>query len=319
MAEEATEDVANHSAAALKAALISMSARASGAANIQGGMNAGGMGVGSQFKGNFSTGPRIETRQRDNFYGGKSGNWNQWDRRYSNFYGGGWGYGPGYGWGINIPFGYWGGIGLGNYYGYYGYPYYGGYYNDWGPGYGDYYSYDYSSPDYVYQAPQQPVPDTEGQQGKLPPIPTTTELARLTDQQLQSFIAWAANGFSRELGQYDTGNTWIKYFHLDDLKGLAPHPPASATAGASATGAPKAENILEDVLARMDSASKNDQYKTITGTWGFQALHAALYEAVKTPDARAPDVLKGQAEMLSKSLERYRMEIVGASIWSWIP
>lgn len=278
-------------------------------ANIQGGANAGGMGTGTQFRGNFSTGPRIESRERGNFFGGSQGNWNQWDRRYSNFYGRGWGYWPGYGWGINIPFGRWGGIGLGNYYGYYGYPYYGdpyAYYNDWGPGYGDYYGYDYSSPDYAYQqAPQQPVPDAEEQQGKLPPVPTTKELARFTDQQLQSFIAWAANGFSRELGQYDTGNTWVKYFHLDDLKGLAPHPPAgSAMAETSAAGAPQAANVLEDVLARMDSASKNDQYKAITGTWGFQALHVALNEAVKSPDERAPGVLKGQAEMLGKSLER---------------
>jgi hypothetical protein len=54
----------------------------------------------------------------------------------------------------------------------------------------------------------------------------------------------------------------------------------------------------------MDTAEKNDEYKMITGSWGFQALQVALKEAARSSEEREPGVLKGQAEILAKSLER---------------
>jgi hypothetical protein len=54
----------------------------------------------------------------------------------------------------------------------------------------------------------------------------------------------------------------------------------------------------------MDTSASNDEYKVITSSWGFQTLQAALKEAARPSDEREPGVLKGQAEILDKSLER---------------
>jgi hypothetical protein len=211
-----------------------------------------------------------------------------------------------------------GDIGIGNYYGYYGYPYYGwgnwsywgpsDYYGSWSPGYDtygyDYGGYDYSSPAYAVQPNQQNV-QTEQHQGQLPPVPTSKEISRFTDRQLRSFIAWVANGFTRELGQFSTGDTWVKYFRLNDLKDFSPHAPGdTATAQTSGTAGSRTQNEIDIALDRFNSASKNDEYKAITNTWGFQALQVALKEAARSPKEREPAVLRGQAEMLNKSLER---------------
>jgi hypothetical protein len=152
--------------------------------------------------------------------------------------------------------------------------------------------------------------DNQGEE-KQPPIPTSKEVARFTDQQLQSFISWTANGFTQELGQYQSGDTWVKYFRLADLKALAPRAPggmANATATANAQPSEsiskKSKNVIEDVSERMEKTAKNDEYKRITETWGFQSLQVALKEAARSSEERQPDVLKGQAEILAKSLER---------------
>ena len=258
-----------------------------------------------------------------------------WDCGYSSYYGRGWDYRPGFGWGINIPLGRFGGIGLGNYYGYYGYPYYGwgdwnywgpeGYYGSWGPGYGNYdYGYGYSSPAYYTQSNEQSseTAETGQNQGQMPPVPTSKELGRFTDQKLQSFIAWVANGFTRELGQYSSGDTWVKYFRLNDLKAMMPSAPgAAATAQPQLTSA-RGQRVIDAVLEHMDSTAKNDEYKTIADTWGFKALHAALQEATKPADEREPGVLKGQTEASASRLSTFRATPprAGANIWrsaSW--
>jgi hypothetical protein len=144
--------------------------------------------------------------------------------------------------------------------------------------------------------------DTED---KLPPVPTEKELAGFTDQQLYSFIAWVANGFEKELGQFNTGDTWVKYFQLDNLRSLAPKPPRGTVAQQTPTGSIVGnQNLVSDVLNRLDTAAKNDQYRTIAETWGFKALQTALKEASRPTEERAVGVLKGQTEILNKSLER---------------
>lgn len=269
-----------------------------------------------------------------NWYG-RGGDWNRWDGdRYYSYYGRGWGYYPDYGWGINIPLGRYGYLGLGNYgYGYGGYPYYGNW-NYWGPDYYGYYgsgpydyyyqpsyyssyepaydtyAYDNSAQQYTSQYPSQSDQYAQGgeqNQGQLPPLPTADQLSKFTERQLQSFIAWVANGYTRELGQFDTGNTWVNYFRLNDLKSLAPMPPRMAQAQPQAGQAPNLEseqskNVINDVLRKMDSTAGNEQFKSIADTWGFKALQLALREAEKSPKDRDPVVLKGQADMLSKAL-----------------
>jgi hypothetical protein len=232
-----------------------------------------------------------------------------WNQGYTSYYGRGWGYQPGFGWGI----------GLGNFYGYYGYPYYGrggygwgrgwrdGYYGYWGPDY-DTYGYDgnYSYPLYgeVAEGAESPEDQSSGE-GQLPPMPTEKELSGFTNQQLQSFIAWVSRGFTKELGQFNNGDTWVKYFKLDNLRDIAPQPPrAAVAAGATETISPKNENLIDAVLSRMESTAKSNEYRTITDTWGFKALHVALQEASRPADERAASVLTAQTEMLNKSLER---------------
>jgi hypothetical protein len=250
-------------------------------------------------------------------YGYDRGDWNRWAPSYYSYYGRGWDYRPDFGWGINIPLGRFGDISIGNYYGYNGYPYYGwgnwnywgpyGYYGSWSPGYDDYgydYGYDYSSPAYAVQLVQQ-YGQTEQTQGQLPPVPTSKEVSRFTDQQLRSFIAWVANGFTHELGQFSTGDTWVKFLQLNELKDMSPRAPGDmATAKTSGTAGARIQNKIDSALDRFNTASKNEEYKAITNTWGFQALQVALKEAARSPQEREPDVLKGQAEMLNKSLER---------------
>ena len=138
-----------------------------------------------------------------------------------------------------------------------------------------------------------------------PPIPTSKELARFTDQQLQTFIARSANDFIRELGRFSTGDTWVDYFRLNDLKALASSAPGEgATMQDSSSGNPRGRSVIDTVLNRIASTEKNSEYEAVTSTWGFQALHAALKEAARSPDEREIGVLKGQAEVLDKSLER---------------
>jgi hypothetical protein len=284
---------------------------AKGAAQM--GRNFSGNAPGEMFQGrsNFKSNFGNMDRGRADFDRGRA-DWNRWDNRYSSYYGRGWDYRPGFGWGINVPLGRYGGIGFGDYYGYYGSPYYygrsgwnywgpDGYYGNWGPGY-DTYGYDSSTPMYS-EASKQPAQEEQAQ-GQLPPLPSSKELARFTDRQLQNFIAWAANGYTRELAQYSTGNTWVKYFRLDDLKALAPNAPGAAPKQMPDIASAKSRNVIDEVLDRLDSASKNDEYKTITNSWGFQALQVALKEASKSPEERGPGVLKGQAEVLSNSLKQ---------------
>ena len=262
---------------------------------------------------------------RGNFSRDGGGGGGQWDRGYTSYYGRGWGYRPGFGWDIDIPLGRFGGIGIGNYGGYFGSPYYGrggwgtygwggwndGNYGYWGPGY-DTYSYDYSSDNQSGMEPEiapQYAQSTEGEQGqgggKLPPLPTNKELASFTNQQLNSFIAWVARGYSRELGQFSTGDTWVKYFKLDNLRALAPQPPAGTIAAQPPeTPTARSRSLDKEVLERMDSVLQKNEYQTVTNAWGFKALRAALKEVSRPADERTVTVLKGQAEMLNKSLER---------------
>jgi hypothetical protein len=235
---------------------------------------------------------------------------NRWDRRYSYFYGPGWDYWPGFGWGIGIPFGRYGYLGFGDYYGYYGYPYgwYGYPYDYYAYGYYPYGYYggtDYGyGGSYAYTAPEEEPAETVQQtENKLPPIPTEKDLARLTDEQLDSFIAWVANGFAQELGQFSTGDTWVKYFDLNGLKTMSPSPPTKEGVAQGPSGMHN-KGMLADVLKRMDLVSRNDEYQSVASLWGFKALNAALNEATKPSDERRPGVVRGQAEMLSQALKR---------------
>ena len=202
-----------------------------------------------------------------------------------------------------------------------------GNYGYWGPGY-DTYSYDYSSDNQSGMEPEiapQYAQSTEGEQGqgggKLPPLPTNKELASFTNQQLNSFIAWVARGYSRELGQFSTGDTWVKYFKLDNLRALAPQPPAGTIAAQPPeTPTARSRSLDKEVLERMDSVLQKNEYQTVTNAWGFKALRAALKEVSRPADERTVTVLKGQAEMLNKSLERSldRRWLAG-DIWRSIP
>jgi hypothetical protein len=159
------------------------------------------------------------------------------------------------------------------------------------------------------------MPDTyasenqNSEDGKLPPLPSEKELSSFTNQQLQSFISWVARGFTKELGQYSGGDTWVKYFKLDSLRSIAPQPPRGQEMAAqqqqpTETISQRSEDAIRDVVGRMDSIQKDNQYQTVTNTWGFKALHAALLEASRPPEDRAASVLRGQTEILNKALER---------------
>jgi hypothetical protein len=142
-------------------------------------------------------------------------------------------------------------------------------------------------------------------EGQKPPVPSAKELGRLTDQQLQSLIAQVADSFTSELGQFHNGDTWAKYFRLDDLKALAS--PAAGEAAMTQTSnisSSQERKVVDAVLSRIDSTEKNSEYRAVTSIWGFRALHAALKEAARSPEEREPGVLKAQAEALDKSLER---------------
>lgn len=274
--------------------------------------------------GNYARDNRSGRYDRDRDDWGGNYHHGRWDRGYSSYYGRGWDYWPGIGWGI--------GIGVGDYYGYGGYPYSGrwgnyygwgggrsGYYGYWGPDY-DTYSYGYSSPEYYTNSttdsemassdiPPSPE-DNRGQEGQggLPPVPTEKELSAFTPQQLQSFIAWVSRGFTKELGQYNSGNTWVKYFKLNDLRTIAPQAPGGQMTAKSEQNAEdkieSSQDLIKDVLGRLDTTAKSDEYKQITDSWGFKALRTALQEATKPESDRVAGILKGQADMLQKSLER---------------
>lgn len=254
---------------------------------------------------------------RGNWSGGYGRGWNGggWDHGYTSYYGRGWGYRPGFGWGI----------GLGDWYAGY-YPYYGrwggggygwggvgdGNYGYWGPEY-DTYSYGSSEsmPD-TYTSEAENTANESSEQGKLPPMPTEKELSGFTNQQLQSFISWVARGFTKELGQFSSGDTWVKYFKLDNLRSIAPQPPGGQQPGGQQMVAAQEqqpisqqhEDIIRDVLNRIDTVQRDSQYQTVTNTWGFKALQVALQEASRPPEERAAGVLRGQTEMLNKALDR---------------
>jgi hypothetical protein len=231
---------------------------------------------------------------------------------YNSHYGSGWGYNPGVGWGVSVPLGDSGRISVGNYPRYYGNPYYGSgwgygrygygpsnYYGSLNQGYYQNYGSAYSTQagsDYA-QANQEALV----QQDQPPPLPTAKDFAKFTDEQLRAFIGWVATGFIKELGQYKTGETWVVYFRLNELKTLDTSS-STATAKTGETVAAVGPLTFKDVLANLDSASQNEEYKMIGDLWGFKALHLAMQEVVKSGDQRMPGVLKGQAEILSKSL-----------------
>lgn len=282
----------------------------------------GGLGVGVGVNRDTGRGGAWDgTRVRVNVPGGRGwdgdGYRNHWDRGYNSYYGRGWDYRPNFGWGINV-----GPVGVG--FGDYGYPRgagwgpygWGGWGSDdrygyWGPQY-DNYTYDADDPSAAsgeeseaYAQDGQQDSQDEQSQNRLPPIPTSQELAGMTEQQLQSFIAWIARGFTRELGQFGTGETWVKYFRLNDLRALAPRPPrGDETSQTSARTTVADRDIMEEVMTRVDSASKNSEYQAVTSLWGFKALSAALHEASRSPEQRVAGVLKAQTEMFSKSLAR---------------
>lgn len=139
-----------------------------------------------------------------------------------------------------------------------------------------------------------------------PPLPTDEELAGMTNEQLQSFIVWLARGFGRELGQFNTGDSWVKYFELNQLQS-----PPSQVSTATTTNAEPASaslsissNVISDALAQMDFVSKDAQYKMISSTWGFKALQTALHEASRPPEERTASFLRAQAKMLNTALSQ---------------
>ncbi|MBN2581236.1 MAG: hypothetical protein JXB10_19800 [Pirellulales bacterium] len=256
--------------------------------------------------------------QRGGFGFSIGGGGGGWGGGYGGGYGGRgyhsssthWGVGAspyGVGWGVNVPLGNSGvRIGVGNY----GYsPYYRHYYwNDrgYGRGYGyDDYSPSYSAPSADYYSEYAPANPP-----KPPPLPTAAQLARLSDVQLRQILADAAEGYSRELDGFNTGDSWKKHFRLTEVqefakKGTVPFslhenrdsPPSSNPPDAAQ------KEMLADVLAKMDAASQKPAFEVITEPYGFRLMHLVLREYTLPVAVRQGHLLAAQVPILKLSLD----------------
>lgn len=147
-------------------------------------------------------------------------------------------------------------------------------------------------------------PRFAGENRGVLPLATDEELGGFTNQQLDSFIAQISREFARELGQLNTRESWVTYFELGDLQSGAPQTPTETISNAQPDAATVNRNqkVVNEVLARLDSTSKDTEFKIVSDSWGFKALQRALREASRPLEERNATVLRAQAKLLNDSL-----------------
>jgi hypothetical protein len=185
------------------------------------------------------------------------------------------------------------GVGNGGYYApyyhhrYYDYPrgYYGGYYG----GYSDSYGGGSYAPAENADNDETTPPATQD-----PPLPTATQISRMSDEQLAELLRVASEGYAKELGDYKNGETWNGYFKLADIAAMTKTAePPSADARTTAV----------EVLKRLDSSSANTEYDAVTKSWGFKALRVGLREYTLAPKERSAHRLAAAVQQLRHALD----------------
>ncbi len=224
----------------------------------------------------------------------------------------GYGYGQhsGVNWGVQVPLGDHGGIGVGNGPNYYG-PYHPGPYHP-GPGpYPYHHPYPYAYRAYYYQpysyfyardygyvdtTPAAVASNDDEEAEQEPVLPTPGQLARLSDTQLRELIGYAAADYIAELDALSTGDGWKKYFKLADLKAHADSKPTGPISE-------ETRAMINAVAAKMATAQQKSEYETITNSNPYKVLLMALQEYGQPAVVRTGHHLTAIAKFLGQNLD----------------
>ena len=103
------------------------------------------------------------------------------------------------------------------------------------------------------------------------PFPTAEELAAMDEVTLLNALLYVAEEFDRQLGRFNTGDTWRRYLGLPDEALPPPAADGSVKLGMSA---------LKKTLARFDKVAANPKYVKINRLDGFVAMQTALSQVV---------------------------------------
>lgn len=135
-----------------------------------------------------------------------------------------------------------------------------------------------------YYGPEFPPPYFERRVAE-PQFPTAADLAAMSDEQLRQALRAIAQSLHNRLSRFDTGDTWQRYFRLQE-EVVAPSTPPDARTAAIAT-----------LLERFRKVAAAPQYSMIARLPAFTAMEAALNEALSRPNSESTE-LAGQAEDL---------------------
>jgi hypothetical protein len=123
-------------------------------------------------------------------------------------------------------------------------------------------------------------PNAAPRQIESRPFPTADELAALDDGSLLNAVLESMAQLDDDVAQFDTGDTWQRYFRLPD--DALPPPTAD---GHVTLGFPS----IKATLARLDSVAANPKYPMIAGLPSFAAARTSLTEVVHRFGAAAGD------------------------------
>lgn len=125
---------------------------------------------------------------------------------------------------------------------------------------------------YPWHAP----PAAAASRPSQPPLPTTDELARMSDVELLNALTSLSARLDADLGRFTSAESWRRHLRLPD-DALPP-----ATNGQVVVG----RRALVQTFERFDSAAANPAYRQISSVPSFRAMRAALAEAVGRFDAK---------------------------------
>jgi hypothetical protein len=102
-------------------------------------------------------------------------------------------------------------------------------------------------------------------------FPSAADLAAMSDEQLNQALLAISDSLQNRLSRFNTGNTWQRYLRLPEDATAASTPPDARMAA------------IATLLDRFQKISADPQYAMIARLPAFQAMDAALNEALSRP------------------------------------
>jgi hypothetical protein len=123
---------------------------------------------------------------------------------------------------------------------------------------------------YYYYEPAYPPPVVVERRVVEPAFPSATEFAAMDAAQLEQALRSISQSLQNQLDRFNTGESWQRYLRIPESLD-ASRPPNERS------------DAIAKLLDRFDKIAGDPQYSMIARLSAFQAMQAALTEALSRP------------------------------------